>query len=128
MQPRAIRETSRPVLPSLVYSIAFSCSWRSFAREFPALRTGPVANRAARSPAVCRLYSRRIQVGIGEFLRRAGDPGVHDQLGELSGLDSVEAHQHGPVAVEMRGGEVDSGIVGDQCRLVSFNDQVRTEN
>src|SRR4051794_24365254 len=47
----------------------------------------------------------RLQVGLHESRRRAGEPGLDYHLVEVVRLDPVETHEHGRVAVEVRCGE-----------------------
>ncbi len=49
-----------------------------------------------------------------QALRRSRQPCFYDQLPQFVERDALQTHKHGGVAVEMWGGEVDVGRVGDQ--------------
>src|SRR3954452_1232201 len=67
-----------------------------------------------------RSSSRRlgaVKPGVGQPLRRAAQPRLDDHLPEVVEADLVELHEDGRVVVEVRRGEEDGRIVGQQRLL-----------
>ena len=58
-----------------------------------------------------------VDVLFGESLGRAGKPRLDDQFVELIRGDPLQAHEDRRVAIEMRSGEVDARIIGEQRLL-----------
>jgi len=65
---------------------------------------------------------------LAKRLRGLCQPGLGDQLFELGHADLPKAHQHCGVAVEMRGGEVHPGLVGDERELDALIGDPGTED
>jgi hypothetical protein len=59
----------------------------------------------------------RVHVLLREPPRRASQPGLDDHFLKVLEGDPVQAHQDRRVAVEVRCGEEDIGIIGKQRRL-----------
>ena len=55
-----------------------------------------------------------LEEGPGEAFGGGGEPGLGDQFLEVGDGDAVEAGENRGVAVEVRGGEVEVGLVGQQ--------------
>src|SRR2546421_1048005 len=56
----------------------------------------------------------RVQVLLGQALRCPVEPRLDDQLGEVRLVDLLQPHEDRRVPVEVRGREVDVGVLGEQ--------------
>jgi uncharacterized membrane protein YgaE (UPF0421/DUF939 family) len=85
-------------------------------RRGPGLRGRPAAGHRP-SAVMTRGSERTGQELLDQFLGRPRQPGLGDQLLEVADLDRGQFDQHRRITIEMRGGEIDPRLVGDQREL-----------